>query len=176
MLNQVIMSRPQAIEYDAYYQTYLDLVTEDDLLLAMEQQVPEFEMALAIDDDQAAVVHSPYGWTIKQVVGHMIDNERVFGYRAMRFAAGDSTDLPGYEQDDYVAAYDYQSPNLGELVAELKNVRLANLSLFRRIDPQHWDRAGTADGRSISVRAIACLQVAHLRHHLNIIKSRLSQQ
>jgi len=173
-MNSVLaLKKPDSSEYDPYYEPYMSLVTESDVIQAMHGQIAEFDSLLAIEDERATVVDAPYSWTIKQVVGHVIDNERVFGYRAARFAAGDTTNLAGYEQNDFVANMDYQSPRLQELVDELRHVRKANLLMFQRFSPEAWDFRGQSDGKSLTVRAIACLQVAHLRHHLNIVKQRL---
>ena len=172
-MTTIAQRKPAVDEYEAYYQPYMDLVTESDLLIALESQIAEVTETLNLDESAASTIHDPYSWTIKQVVGHMIDNERVFAYRAMRFAVADSTDLPGYDQDDYVAESDYESVSLEALTQELVRLRKSNLMMLRRIQPESWSFRGRCDGREITVRAIACLLVGHVRHHLQIIERRL---
>jgi len=175
LMSLLAWCRPESTEYLPYYEPYLSLVGETDMLEGMETQARELREILdSIPEPEAQQIHSPYTWTIKQVIGHVIDNERVFAYRAMRFAVGDSTDLPGYEQDDYIANGDFENVTLAELVDELSALRVANLAMFRRFKPSAWSNSGTADGKEITVRAIACLQIGHMRHHLNIIKKRVA--
>ena len=167
--------RPASGEYADYYDQYLNLATESDIVAAIENQIQEFRAVL---DDQpeenVGVLHEPYTWTIKQALGHVIDNERIFGYRAARFACGDPTDLIGYDQDAFVANVDYSSVKISELLDELEHIRRGNLSMYRRMLPEYWDRSGKADGKLISVRAIAYLLVGHLRHHLTVFEKRLA--
>ena len=170
------MASPAPSEYDPYYEPYLSLVTEPDVLGALDDQLAEVDRVLGgVPEAEADAVHEPYTWTVKQVVGHCIDNERVFGYRAARYAAGDATPLPGYDQDAYVAGSDYAAPTLADLVAELGDLRRGNARMLRRLPAAAWHRRGPADGRDMSVRAVAHLLVGHLRHHLNILAKRLGR-
>ncbi len=163
-------------EYQPYYEPYIGLVTETDILEALKTQLDELTGVLStLSADLANQIHPPYTWSIKQVIGHCIDNERVFGYRASRFASGDQTELPGYEQDEYVANMDYESCNLEQLLDEFVSLRHSNRLFLERMSNSCWDKTGTCDGKKISVRAIAFLLVGHLRHHLNIIRKRLSR-
>lgn len=167
--------RPIAGEYADYYDQYLNLATESDIVAALENQIQEFRSVFQSKPEELmGELHEPYTWTIKQALGHVIDNERIFGYRAARFAAGDQTGLVGYEQDEYVANVDYSKVTCAALMDELEYVRRGNLAMYRRMLPDYWDRAGEADGKLISVRAIAYLLVGHLRHHFNIFEKRLA--
>lgn len=168
-------ARPPKSEFAEYYGTYIARVPDGDIFTLLEAQIDEFAGVLGgVSESQAGVVHKPYSWTIKQVVGHMIDVERVFGYRAHRFACNDVRPILGMEQDDFVANLDYNIPSLTDLTVELKCSRRSNLYFLRRIPQVAWDRTGTADGNVISVRAIAYILVGHVIHHLEIIEKRIA--
>ncbi|MHC5112124.1 MAG: DinB family protein [Planctomycetota bacterium] len=169
--------RPAATEYAKYYGGYVDRVPNGDILELLEKQIAEFTDVLnAVPEEQAGVLHDPYTWTIKQVVGHMIDVEKVFGYRAHRFACGDLRPILGMEQNDFVDNLDYQMPLLSDMVIEMKCARRSNCHFLKRIPEAAWSQAGTADGNLISVRAIAYILVGHVIHHLEIIRKRLTME
>ena len=148
-------TRPDATEYAPYYQTYVDLVTEPDILPALHSQLGSFQMLPQhVVGEMETQLHDPYTWTIRQVIGHLIDAERVFAYRALRFAMGDATPLPGFDQDAYVAAADYSQVPLQNLAEEMFMLRQANLGMFLRFSDKAWASSGEADGNSMSVRAI----------------------
>ena len=162
-------------EYDEYYGRYIDRVPHGDIVELLENQIDEFAAVLgAVPEAQAGVLHDPYTWTIKQVVGHMIDVEKVFGYRAHRFACHDLRPILGMEQNDFVESLDYESALLSDMVVELKCSRRSNRYFLKRIPETAWSRTGTADGNVISVRACAFILVGHVIHHLEIIKKRLA--
>ena len=168
------ISRPSPAEYDPYFQNYLDLVTEPDVLRGLKDQLDEFlDVIDSVPNGQDEVVHAPYGWTIKQVVAHLNDVERVFGYRLFRFSAGDQTQLPGFDQDLYTAETDLTGVTLEQLFDEFCYLRRANMALISRLPEQAHVRTGNADGRSISVRAIVYVLLGHTRHHLQIIARRV---
>ncbi len=168
-------TRPSTTEYAGYYGLYIDRVPNGDILELLENQIAEFTGVLsAASEEEAGIVHSPYTWTIKQVVGHLIDVEKVFGYRSHRFACNDLRPILGMEQNSFVNSLDYESPLLSDMVVELKCSRLSNRYFLTRIPETAWSRTGTADGNVISVRAIAYILVGHVIHHLEIIKKRLA--
>jgi hypothetical protein len=169
-------ARPEATEFAPYFQTYISLVTEPDIMAALHSQLGSFQMlAQYVTGDMETQVHPPYSWTIRQVVGHLIDTERVFAYRALRFAAGDTTPLPGFDQDAYVAATDYSQVSLRHLAEEMYTLRQTSLALFARFSDAAWEHIGQADDKPISVRAIAYVMAGHVRHHLRIIEQRVTQ-
>lgn len=171
----VTTTRPAKTEYAEYYGRYIKRVPDGDILQLLEDQIEEFTAVLgAIPEDRATILHNPYTWTIKQVTGHMIDVEKVFGYRAHRFACNDLRPIRGMEQDDFVENLDYDATRLSDLTIELKCARRSNLLFLRRIPQSAWDRIGTADGNVISVRAIAYTLAGHITHHLEIIRNRLA--
>lgn len=168
--------RPSKDEYSDYYETYIGKVPDGDCFSQLESQIGELESFFAsVTEAQASTLHPPYTWTIKQVVGHLIDAERIFADRLHRFSCGDPQPQPGMEQDPYVANQDYESPSLKVLLDELLYCRKANLLLIRRLKPSAWDNRGIASGNPFTVRALIWILIGHIRHHMEIVKRRLSR-
>ena len=169
------MQRPDKTEHAAFYSKYIDLVPETDVLAAMAAQLDD-ALALwrSVSEAQGDVCHPPYTWTVKQVIGHLTDGERIFGYRALRFARGDATPLPGFEENDYAKSGGYERLALADVVSEFEAVRRSSLWLFRNLPEAAWARAGDANGNRISVRALAYILVGHVRHHGGILRKRLA--
>jgi DinB superfamily len=166
--------RPEPTEYAPYYAKYLDLVPEDDILPALEAQLAETLAVLrAAPEGQGDVRHPPYTWTVKEVVGHITDTERVMGYRALRFARGDQTPLPGFDEQIYVPAGQFDRVPLRDLAAEFEAVRRSHLPLFRHLPAAAWARGGKANDNPVTVRALAYIIVGHARHHTAILRKRL---
>lgn len=163
-----------ASDYASYYEQYISLATGENAIEAQEKQIADFRTVFdGVSESESEKLHDPYTWTLKQVVDHLNNNEKVFGYRALRFSVGDETPLVGYDQDTFATNANIQDCTLQQLTDELEHTRRSNLLMFKRFSPEAWERNGTADGKSISVRAIAFLQVGHLEHHLKIVKKRL---
>jgi len=168
------MPRPDPSEYAAYYGSYIALVPEDDVVTSMESQLAEtLEFLRHVPEADANVCHAPYTWSIKDVVGHLIDSERVFGYRALRFARGDTAPLPGFDENAYALVAESNRRTLGDMIAEFESLRRSHLWLFRGLSDAAWHRKGTANGAEVSVRALAYILVGHVRHHCGIIRKRL---
>jgi hypothetical protein len=168
------MHRPSSTEYAPAHEKYVALVGEYDIVPALERQREEmFAFLRAIPEAQGNVRHPPYTWSIKEVVGHLTDSERVFGYRALRFARADSTPLPGFDENAYSLAAQFDRVSLAGLVSEFEALRLSHLWLFRNLPDAAWPRTGDANGTTVSVRALAYILVGHARHHLNILRRRL---
>ncbi|MEM9645784.1 MAG: DinB family protein [Planctomycetota bacterium] len=129
------------------------------------------ELASSLSTEQVDRVHAPYAWTIRQVIEHCADAERVFGDRMLRIAAGDETNLPAWDENAYAEAR-FGLGNFGHLISELGYLREANVLLLRRINPTLWGNVGKVDGRPISVRGIAWVCAGHLHHHLEVIEKR----
>ena len=167
--------RPQENEFAEYYGRYINRVPEGDLVEILESQLTYVKSLLNnVGESDSNVVHPPYTWTIRQVVGHIIDVERVFAYRALRWASADSRSIIGMEQDDWVANTDWSTPSLSSLRDEFLLCREANLHMFKRLAPESWNRGGQADGGFMTVRAAAHCMAGHLIHHGIIIESRLA--
>lgn len=173
MMNSFVSRRPQSSEFTSdYHSMLIGKVDGDCVLSALDNQLHWLcELAGSISTEQTDKIHAPYQWTIRQVFEHCADAERVFGYRMLRFAAGDTTPLPGWRENDYADSR-FGLGNLSHLVAELADLRKANTALLRRIIPAAWDRRGEADGTSVSVRATAWIAAGHLHHHMDIIEQR----
>jgi hypothetical protein len=165
--------RPQPGEYASDYQRYIDLAIEDDVVAALDAQSHETATLLAgISEQQAAHRYEPDKWSVKQLVGHVIDGERIFAYRALRIARGDTTPLPGFDQDPYVANAASDDRPIADLAEEFAVLRKANVMMFRALPEEAWSRAGTASDNAITVRALAFILLGHERHHARILRER----
>jgi uncharacterized damage-inducible protein DinB len=164
--------RPAADEHAPYYGKYVSLVPNDqmDVVHHLADQHHETVDALRKAKHKGDFAYAPGKWTIKQVVGHICDAERIFAYRALRIARGDTTPLPGFEQDDYVATASFNSLSMDDLLEELWSVRAATLSLAKHLPPEALSRRGTASGNPVSVRALLYIIAGHERHHLAVLK------
>jgi hypothetical protein len=167
------LGKPDTTEYLPYYGRYVSLVPDEDILDVLGKQVDDTTSLLnSIPEPRAGFRYAPDKWSIKEVVGHMIDTERIFAYRALRFARNDKTPLPGYEQDDYISNGSFDSCSLNDLADELKAVRRSTLFLFKHLDANAWMRRGLANDSEASVRALAHIIAGHELHHRGILSSR----
>ena len=165
--------KPEAGEYAEYYARYIRLLPEGDVVATMETQTKKFvEFLRAIPEAKGDHRYGPDKWSVKELLGHIIDGERIFAYRALRFARADQTPLPGFEQDDYVRAAGHARSRLGDLVEEFELVRKANVLMFKQLNEDAWQRRGTASENAISVRALAHVQVGHVEHHWKVLRER----
>jgi hypothetical protein len=156
-----------------YYNSYIDLVRENDILFTLDEQMNfTYAFLLTIDEKKANYAYAEGKWTIKEIVGHLIDGERVFAYRATRFARKDKTDLPGFEENDYVANANFASRSLLDLAEELLMLRKSNMYLFNSFTDEMMSRTGTANGGEISVEAILYVIAGHQKHHMKVINDR----
>lgn len=165
--------RPSPTEYTVErHGEWIAAVPGQCTIAALESQTTWIrELSARLSTEQVDKIHPPYAWTIRQVFEHCADAERVFGYRMMRFAAGDPADLHDWDEN-LSADSRFGLGNFGHLVGELEALREANLLLLRRLVPAAWDRIGTVDGAGISVRALAWLGAGHLQHHFAIVEKR----
>jgi hypothetical protein len=167
------ISAPEPAEYAPYYGRYTSLVSGGDILTALRQQAPETVSLLStLNDRQADFRYAPDKWSIKGVVGHVLDTERIFAYRALRIARNDKTPIEGFEQDDYVRYGPFGNYRLSDLIEEFGHVRAATIDLFRGLDQQAWLRRGTANKNEISARAIAYVIAGHELHHRRVLKEK----
>ncbi len=168
-----LIERPEDSEYAPYYGNYVSLVPPGDVLRILEDQVRDTGALLrAITGDRAGYRYAPGKWSTKDVVGHVIDTERIFAYRALRFARADITPLPGYEQDDYVANGGFDQRGLADLAAELEHLRRANLLMFGGLDSSALLRRGLANGVEFTVRSLIYIIAGHERHHVRVLRER----
>lgn len=168
------MSRPNAGEYAPFYGRYIALVPDDELGIAghLADQHHEIVGALRKAKPKADFAYEPGKWTVKEVVGHLCDSERIFAYRALRFARGDTTDLPGFDENAYVSGANFRSRTVDDLLEELWSVRAGTLSLARHLPPEALSRAGSANGASVTVRALLYIIAGHERHHMAVLRER----
>jgi DinB superfamily len=172
MMNETI-GKPDTTEYLPYYGKYISLVPDGDILAVLGKQIEETtDLLNSISESRASFRYAPDKWSIKELVGHVIDTERIFAYRALRFARNDKTPLPGYEQDDYVRSAAFDNCTLADLASEFKSVRQSTLFLFKHLDEDAWMRRGLANDAEASVRALAHIIAGHELHHREILRSR----
>ena len=171
------MNRPEKSEYAPYYETYVSLVEETDIVSALEKQSDEWRNSFAeISEEMSGFRYAEGKWSIKELIGHLIDGERVFAYRALRFSRNDKTSLPGFEQNSYVVNSNFSDARFADLVEELSLLRRSNILLFKNLSGEMWRRTGTASEAEVSVRALAYIMVGHIRHHVNILRERYLAQ
>lgn len=164
--------RPDAAEYAPFYAGYVSLVPEADVIRVLEEQTAALErQARQFVPALERHRYAPGKWSVREVLGHVVDAERVFGFRAFSFSRGEANPLPGFDQDDYVATGGFDGRSLMDLVDEFAQVRQANLIVLKRMDEVAWKRVGTASGKPVSVRALAFIMGGHVRHHMNILSS-----
>jgi len=170
---QFAISPPEPTEHSPYYSRYTSLVPGSDILATLREQAPETVGLLsAIKEQQGDFRYAPDKWSIKEVVGHVLDTERIFAYRALRIARNDKTPIEGFEQDDYVRYGPFGNCRLSDLIEEFGHVRAATLDLFHGLDQEAWLRRGTANQNEISVRAIAYVIAGHELHHRQVLKEK----
>jgi hypothetical protein len=168
-------TRPEATEYSPSYEPYLKLVPETKILDLLETQGEATRQFLSeVSETEAANRHAPYTWSVKQVVGHMADAERIFGVRALRFARNDPTALPGFDENPYVDEANFDDRTLVDVATEFALIRQSHLHLFRGFTDEAWLRIGIANGHAVTVRALAYVIAGHERHHMTILRKRLA--
>lgn len=166
-------TRPQRSEYPGYYYGYVDRIGQGNILdLLSAQRETTLNVFASIDERRAERAYAPGKWTIKEVVGHMVDVERVFAYRALCFARRETAPQPGFDQDAYVRAADFNRRSLNDITQEFSQTRDASLGLFRGFQEEVWLQAGVANGAEFTVRSIAYIIAGHELHHLAVIRER----
>jgi hypothetical protein len=166
-------SRPQAGEYAPYYERYISLIQGSDILGTLDEQRRQMLLLLSgKTDEDGNFRYAPNKWSLKEVLGHVNDTERIFAYRALRFARNDQTPIEGYEQDDYVKFGPFVRSPLEELVEDYIAVRRATLTLFRNLDEEAWKRRGVANKNEVTVRALAYTIAGHELHHRRILEEK----
>jgi uncharacterized damage-inducible protein DinB len=168
-----VIPRPGPDEYAAFYGKYVTLVPDGDLCDVLGRQLEETLVLLRrIPESRGTHRYAPGKWSIKEILGHVCDTERIMTYRALCIARGDATPLPGFEQDDYVPAGGFDQRTLADLGEELSAIRRATVELFHHLDSAALERRGTANGNPFTPRALAYVVAGHERHHVGIVKAR----
>jgi hypothetical protein len=164
---------PGKDEFDDFYAGYVGLVPDRPVLEVLREQLASTRALLsAIPSSKQDFRYAPAKWSIKEVVGHIVDTEWVFTYRALRIARNDKTPLPGMDQDQFMDGANFAKRDLPSLVEELFHLRSANLALFESFDEEILDRAGTASDCPFTVRALLHIIAGHQIHHINVLKER----
>jgi hypothetical protein len=167
------MSRPVDGEFLPYYERYISLVPAGDVLSTLDAQMSETQALLrGLPASISTYRYAPDKWSVNEVIGHIIDSERIFSARALRFARSDATPLPGFEQDDYVRNSKFDAYPVAELASELDSVRSATVFLFKHLEEAAWMRRGIANNAEVSVRALAYIIAGHELHHRGILRTR----
>jgi len=172
-MTPVTIPRPAADEASPYYHGYIAKVSGENIGEQLVGQLAEVEGLFgAVDDTSAPARYSPGKWSVKEVLGHLVDVERIFAYRLLRIARGDVTPLPGFDEKVYVPPADFDKRALRDLVAEFRAVRLSTVALLNGLPPAAWARRGSASGNPVSARALAYIMVGHVTHHLGVLRDR----
>jgi len=167
------MTRPQANEAATYYSRYIDLITDEDIVSRLKSQLGETTSFLSkISDEKSLNTYAPGKWTIRQVLNHVNDAERVFASRAFWFARGLPDALPGFDQDVCVEAAGANDISWSDLTNEFSNVRQSTISLFENLPAQAWMRTGVASDNPFTVNALGYIIAGHVSHHCNVIQER----
>lgn len=171
MKNQIEQS-----EYAPYYQTYIKLVTEGDIIKILEKQLNEtISLLEGISDEQALHRYAPGKWSVKEVLGHIADTERIMSFRLLSVARGETAPLPGYDDRLYVENANFNSQSIDDLLQNLSAIRKSTLHLLKSLSQEALVRRGNANGFEVSARAIAFIIAGHELHHRNIVMERYLQ-
>ncbi len=167
------IARPEPSEHSPYHEGYISLVPGDDIISTLESQRRQTLILLSGRDESEGDLRYAAGkWSVKEVLGHVCDTERIFAYRALRIARADRTPIEGFEQDDYIRNSSFGSRPFPEIIEDYIAVRRATLTLFRNLDETAWMRRGIANNNEISVRALAYITAGHELHHRRILEEK----
>jgi uncharacterized damage-inducible protein DinB len=165
--------RPQPTDYAPYYEKYVSLVPGTDILGVLEaQRMLTTQLLAARSEREGNFRYAADKWTVKELVGHIADSERIFAYRALRIARADKTPMEGFEQDDYVKYGGFNDRTLADLAEEFAQVRGATLALFLGLNGDAWQRRGIANKNEVTVRALAYIIAGHELHHRRILEDK----
>ena len=173
MQTATIIERPAETEYAPFYAGYVSEAPEGDLFEMLEDQMSRVTaLAASVPPERETFRYAEGKWTIRELIGHLADAERVFGYRAFNFSRGDEAPLPGFDEEAHVRESGFNARELSSLAREFTLLREANLLHLRRLTPEQWRRTGVANGSPVSVRALGFILVGHANHHLDVLRDR----
>lgn len=167
------MSKPEKNEYDPYYEAYVSLAGDGNIVDVLERQAADVERVFsAVPEEKGPYAYAEGKWSIKELLGHLIDGERIFMYRLFRISRADETPIEGFEQDGYIENARSNSRAFADMLSEFAALRRANVIAYRNFSDKDWGRTGTANQMEITPRALAYIMAGHIAHHLNILKER----
>ena len=167
------MDRPEKSEYGEYYDRYISQVAERDVKDLLAKQPAELkELFASVGEDRGTFAYAEDKWTLKEVISHLIDGERIFAYRMLRISRGDETPIEGFEQDGYIENSNANNRTFAELLDEFELQRRSNMLLINNLSDEATKRLGTASGFPVSVRALIYISAGHVKHHSAILKER----
>ncbi|MEQ1924240.1 MAG: DinB family protein [Pyrinomonadaceae bacterium] len=167
------MQRPEPNEFAPYYNTYISLIDGDGVVPILDSQSGEIRSMLSnVAEEKGTFAYADGKWTIKELLSHLIDGERIFAYRILRISRGDKTPIEGFEQDDYIDTSNANNRSFADLLDEFDYERQANLRLLQNLSDEASVRMGTASNNLISVRALVYIMAGHVKHHVNILQER----
>lgn len=167
------MQRPETNEFAPYYNTYISLIEDDMVLPILDTQSGEIRaMFSGVSEEKGSYAYAEGKWTIKELLSHLIDGERIFAYRILRISRGDKTPIEGFEQDDYIETSNANNRSFADLLDEFDHERQANLRLVKNLSDEASRRMGTASNNPVSVRALVYIMAGHVKHHVNILQKR----
>ncbi len=170
-------TRPTDGEYMPFFGRYVSLVKEDAILETLQQQAQTIQTVLGgLNETQAGFRYGPAKWSIREVVGHMIDTERIFGYRALSIARGEQRSLYSFDENAYAAHSNHDLCALPGLIEEFANLRHSHVLMFKHMDDAAWRRVGRVNDHPTSARALAFIMAGHVRHHANVLSERYNLQ
>ncbi len=165
--------KPNADEYPPFYDKYVQLSPEENILEFLEGQADNLELILTpLNEEDALYTYAEGKWTIKEIIGHLADAERLFGIRALRFARNEKADIPQFDENRYVAEADFNSQSVDNLIEQFKAARLNNLLIFDSFQNIIWERKGTSGGGIFTVRAFPFITGGHAQHHINFMNEK----
>ena len=169
--------RPRTGDNNPYYDRYISLVGDDDIIEVLEEQRKTSEKFLkTFTEKQGNYSYADGKWTMKEVLGHVIDTERIMAYRALAFARCEKQSLPGFEQDDYVAESNFNNRSLDDLINDFLTARESNIILFKSFDEEIFNRRGIASDSEVTVLALIYIIAGHEKHHMNILRERYTEK
>lgn len=167
------MRRPRPDEYPSYYASYIAEVNDEDICAALETQSAEMQRLLSsVDETRAAHRYAEGKWSIKQVIGHITDAERIFGYRVLAIARGEQQSLPGFDENTYVDNANFDAWKIGDLAESYALVRRSTIVMLRNLTDEAWERRGIANDKSVNVLSLAFTIAGHERHHLRVLREK----
>jgi hypothetical protein len=167
------MNKPDSTEYAPYFDKYISLAPEGEIVARLDEQIEStLSLIRGLSEAQGDHRYAPDKWSVKEVIGHLIDTERIFAYRALRFARNDATPLSGFDENNFVANADFGSRSLANLAEEFEYTRRSHIYLFKNLDGEASLRRGVSNNNELSVRAIAYILAGHELHHVEILRTR----